>query len=521
MSCFLSTVEPKTYKEALKDEFWIAAMQDELLQFKRNNVWYLTPRPAGVNVIGTKWIFKNKSDASGVVVRNKARIVAQGYTQVEGIDFDETFAPVARLESVRMLLVIACLRKFKVFQMDVKTAVLNGIVKEEVYVEQPKGFEDPHFPGYVYRLNKALYGLKQAPRAWYDRLTSFLIQKNYKRGGADRTLFVLQHKEDLLIVQIYVDDIIFGSTSDAMVQGFVELMQTEFEMSMVGELTYFLGLQVKQKKHGMFISRTKYAQNLVKKFGILSARSFKTPMSTTEKLHIDKDGKDVDPTLYRSMIGSLLYLTASRPDICLASGICARFQGAPKESHLAAVKRIIRYVRSTSEYGIWFSKDQDARLIGYSDSDWASNADDRKSTTGGCFFNGSNLVSWYSKKQISISLSTVVAEYIAVGSCCGQMLWMKQMFKDYGFDNVELTVLCDNKNAIDISKNPVQHSRTKHIDIRHHFIRDLVERQEVVLKHVSTDDQIADIFTKSLDRERFEELRKLLGVCWFEQPQSQ
>jgi hypothetical protein len=341
--------------------------------------------------------------------------------------------------------------------MDVKSAFLNGIVKEEVYVEQPKGFEDPHQPDHVYRLNKALYGLKQAPRAWYERLTTYLLQKGYHRGGVDRTLFVLQHQGEFLIAQIYVDDIVFGSTSDTLVKEFVKLMQDEFEMSMVGEMTYFLGLQIKQEQDGLFINQTKYAQNLVKRFGLTSARAVRTPMPTTEKLTRDEDGKAVDQTLYRSMIGSLLYLTASRPDLCLSVGICARYQANPKESHLTAVKRIIRYVTGTTEYGIWFSKGKDSQVIGYSDSDWAGNADDRKSTTGGCFFIGSNLVSWYSKKQNSISLSTAEAEYIAAGSCCTQLLWMRQMLRDYGFGEVSLTVLCDNKSAIDILRNPVQH----------------------------------------------------------------
>lgn len=236
-------------------------------------------------------------------------------------------------------------------------------------------------------------------------------------------------------------------------------------------------------------------------------------MSVNLKLSKDDSGSSVDPSLYRSMIGSLLYLTASRPDISFSVGICARYQSNPKESHLAAVKRIIRFVNGTTNDGIWYSKDTNSSLAGYCDADWAGNADDRKSTTGGCFFLGNNLVSWHSKKQNSISLSTAEAEYIAAGSCCTQLLWMKQMLEDYGIDQDTLTVFCDNTSAINISKNPVQHSRTKHIDIRHHFIRDLVEDKIVSLEHVDTEKQLADIFTKALDFTRFETLRKALGVC--------
>ncbi|KAL5849177.1 hypothetical protein ACOSQ4_007190 [Xanthoceras sorbifolium] len=511
--CYTSQFEPKKVEEALQDEFWIGAMQEELNQFQRNDVWFLVPTPKSTNVIGTKWIFKNKSDENGNVVRNKARLVAQGYTQLEGVDFDETFAPVARLESIRLLLCVSCVCRFKLHQMDVKSAFLNGVLQEEVYVEQPKGFVDPHHPEHVYKLKKALYGLKQAPRAWYERLTHYLLENKYIRGSVDKTLFIKCENGELFIAQIYVDDIVFGSTNEKRVSDFVNVMTREFEMSMVGELTYFLGLQIKQMSDGIFISQAKYAKNLVKRFGLESAKHYNTPMSTSLKLSKDSNGKSVDQSLYRSMIGSLLYLTASRPDISLSVGLCARYQSNPKESHLTAVKRIIRYVNGTSDFGIWYSFDTNSNLVGFSDADWAGCSDDRKSTTGGCFYLGNNLVSWYSKKQNSISLSTAEAEYIAVGSGCTQLLWMKQMLEDYGLKQGTLTIYCDNTSAINISKNPVQHSRTKHIDIRHHFIRELVESKVVSLEHVSTENQLADLFTKPLDHARFQSLSKSIGVC--------
>ncbi|CAL9020228.1 unnamed protein product, partial [Prunus brigantina] len=381
--CYVSKEEPRNVKEALHHGEWFLAMQEELNQFVRNDVWYLVPRPINTNVIGTKWIFKNKTDEQGNVVRNKARLVAQGYTQMEGIDFDETFAPVARLESVRLLLAIACHLKFKLYQMDVKTAFLNGVLNEEVYVEQPKGFADPHHPNDVFRLKKALYGLKQAPRAWYERLSSHLLGNGYVRGSVDKTLFVKRFKKDVLIAQVYVDDIVVGSTSDLHVQDFIRVMTSEFEMSLVGELNYFLGLQIKQCHDGIFVSQSKYAKNLVSKFGLEGAKSARTPMSTSAKIHRDLHGKSVDQTLYRSMIGSLLYLTASRPDISFSVGVCARFQSDPKESHLFAVKRIIKYVSGTIEFGLWYTYDTSVNLIGYSDADWAGCSDDRKSTSGG------------------------------------------------------------------------------------------------------------------------------------------
>jgi hypothetical protein len=323
--CFTSQVEPKNVKDALTDPTWIQAMQEELNQFHRNDVWELVKRPPGENIIGTKWIYKNKVDENGVIVRNKARLVAQGYTQVEGIDFEETFAPVARLESIRLLLAVSCHLGFKLYQMDVKSAFLNGVINEQVYVAQPKRFEDQKHPDHVYKLKKALYGLKQAPRAWYDRLSSFLISVGYVRGSIDKTMFIKRENKDILVVQVYVDDLVFGATSQKLVDEFTLLMKKEFEMSMEGDLNYFLGLQINQTKTGLFISQSKYARDLVKKFDLDTANVAKTPMGTSKKISKDGDGKAVDLTYYRSMIGSLVYLTASRPDIAYSVGVCARY----------------------------------------------------------------------------------------------------------------------------------------------------------------------------------------------------
>jgi hypothetical protein len=397
--------------------------------------------------------------------------------------------------------------------MDVKSAFLNGVLQEEVYVEQPKGFQDPHHPHHVYKLKKSLYGLKQDPRAWYERLTTYLLAKGFTRGQADRTLFIRIQGTHKLIAQIYVDDIIFGTTLDSLVHEFSEEMKQEFKMSMIGELNYFLGLQVKQTAEGIFISQSKYAKDLVKQFGLDGKSRTRTPMSTSVKISSDLTGKSIDPSLYRGMIRSLLYLTASRPDIAFIVGVCARFQANLKESHLTTVKRIIRYVNDTLLYGIWYSRETNLVVVGYSDANWAGNADDRKSTSGGCFYVGNNLVAWMNKKQASISLSTVEAEYIAAGSCCTQLLWMKTLLGDYGFSQDTMIINCDNTSAINISKNPVQHSRIKHIDIRHHFLHDLVESEVVSISFILTENQLVDILTKPLDGSRFESLRKAIGVC--------
>jgi hypothetical protein len=367
---FVSSIEPFRVEEALQDPDWVLAMHEELNNFKRNEVWSPVPRPKQ-NVVGTKWVFCNKQDEHSVVPRNKARLVAKGYAQVTGLDFEETFAPVARLESIRILLAYAAHHSFRLFQMDVKSAFLNGPIKEEVYVEQPPGFEDDRYPDHVYKLSKALYELKQAPRAWYECLRDFLISNAFKVGKVDPTLFTKTCNGDLFVCQIYVNDIIFGSTNQKYCEEFSRVMMQKFVMSMMSELTYFLGFHVKQLKDGTFISQTKYTQDLLKRFGMKDAKPVKTPMRTDGHLDLNKGGKSVDQKTYQSMIGSLLYLYASRPDIMLSVCMCARFQSDPKECHLVAVKRILRYLVSTPCFGIWYPKGSTFDLIGYTNSDYA------------------------------------------------------------------------------------------------------------------------------------------------------
>ncbi|KAD2392703.1 hypothetical protein E3N88_39680 [Mikania micrantha] len=474
---FVSQQEPKNYHIALRDNGWVEAMQLELLQFKKQ-VWELVPLPQGKCAIGTKWVFRNKTDENGQIIKNKARLVVQGFSQEEGIDYDETFAPVARLEAIRLFLAYAALHKLKVFQMDVKSAFLYGKIKEEVYVCQPPGFEDNKHPDWVYKLDKALYGLKQAPRAWYDTLSTFLLQNTFTRGSIDKTLFIKKVGQHKLLVQIYVDDIIFASSDPKLCADFTELMTKNFEMSAMGELQFFLGLQIKQSPYGIFIHQSKYTKELLKKFDLQNCKNCSNPMSSTTQLDADLKGKSVDETLYRCMIGSLMYLTASRPDIMFATCVCARFQAAPKESHMIAVKRIFRYLQGTQSLGIWYSTGHSCKLVAFSDSDYAGCKLTRKSTSGGCQFLGNCLVSWQSKKQTSVATSTAEAEYIAAASCTSQILWLQTQLLDYGIKESKTPLLMDSASALCIVKNPVQHSRTKHIEIRHHFIRDCFEKAE-------------------------------------------
>jgi hypothetical protein len=360
--------------------------------------------------------------------------------------------------------------------MDVKSAFLNGPIKEDVYVEQPPGFEDSEYPNHVYKLLKVLYGLKQAPRAWYECLRDFLITNGFKVGKVDPTLFTKTVAKDLFVCQIYVDDIIFGSTNKSTCEEFSRIMIQKFEMSLMGELKYFIGFQIKQLQDGTFISQTKYIQDILKKFGMKDGKPIKTPIGTNGHLDLDTGGKSVDQKVYRSMIGSLLYLCASRPDIMLSVCMCARFWADPKEVHLRAVKRIMRYLVCTPKFGLWYPKGSTFDLIGYSDADWAGCKIDRKSTSETCQFLGRSLVSWASKKQNFVALSTAEAEYIAAHQYCAQLLWMRQTLRDYGYKLSKVPLLCDNESVIRMADNPVEHSRTKHIDIRYHFLRDHQQR---------------------------------------------
>ncbi|GJU42616.1 putative ribonuclease H-like domain-containing protein [Tanacetum coccineum] len=425
--------------------------------------------------IRTKWVYRNKKDERGVVVRNKARLVAQGYRQEEGIDYDEVFAPVARIEAIRIFLAFASYMGFIVYQMDVKSAFLYGIINEEVYVCQASGFVDPKFPNKVYKVVKALYGLHQAPRAWYATLSTFLLKSGYRRGTIDKTLFIKKDKNDIMLVQVYVDDIIFGSTKR---------------------------LQVKQKEDGIFISQDKYVAEILKKFDFVSVKTASTPIETQKSLTKDEEAADVDVHLYRSMIGSLMYLTASRPDIMFAVCACSRFQVTPKTSHLNAVKRIFRYLKGKPKLGLWYPRVSSFDLEAYSDSDYAGANLDRKSTTGGCQFLGRRLISWQCKKQTIVTTSTIEVECVAAANCCGQVLWIQNQMLDYGFNFMNTKIYIDNESTICIVKNPVFRSKTKHIEIRHHFIRDAYEKKLIQVLKIYTDNNVANLLTKAFDVSR-------------------
>ncbi|GJR99637.1 retrovirus-related pol polyprotein from transposon TNT 1-94 [Tanacetum coccineum] len=412
----------------MADSAWIEAMQEELHQFDRLDALELVDRPLCKNVINMKWLWKNKRDEENTVIRNKARLVAKGYDQKEVIDFEDSFAPVARLEVVQLFVAYVAHKSFP-----------------------------------------ALYGLKQAPRAWYDELSNFLVSKEFSKGSIDPTLFITKKGEDMLLVQIYVDDIIFCSTNPKLSKKFEKLMHRKFEISMMRELKFFLGIQIHQSPRGIFINQAKYAQEIRKKHGMTSCDSVGTPMAT-KPLDADLSGTPIDQTKYRSMVRAVMYLTTSRPNIIHATCYCARYQARLTEKHLMEVKQIFRYLKNTM--GLWYLKD-----------------------TG-----GDKLVSWSLKKQDCTSMSSAEAEYMSLSACCAQVLWLRTQLTDYGFHYDKIPMYCDSKAVIAISCNPVQHSHTKHIDVRYHFIKEQVEKGIVELFFVGTEYQLADLFTKAVPR---------------------
>ncbi|GKA41333.1 retrovirus-related pol polyprotein from transposon TNT 1-94 [Tanacetum coccineum] len=474
---FLTSVEPKNFKQAMTEPSWIDAMQEEIHEFERLQVWELVSCPDKVMLIKLKWIYKVKTDEFGGVLKNKARLVAQGFRQEEGIDFEESFAPVARIEAIRIFVANAANKNMTIFQMDVKTDFLNGELKEEVYVSQPEGFVDQEYPSHVYKLKKALYGLKQAPHAWYDMLSSFLISQHFSKGAVDPTLFTRKAGNDLLLVQIYVDDIIFASTNTALCNEFANQMTTKFKMSMMGQMSFFLGLQISQNADpaGCRDSRRSTSGSTQLLCDTLVSWSSKKQKSTAISEH-QSDTKvltmmmEILPEPISNKLCGSDPIDTPMVDKSKLDEDLHRKQVDPINYRGMIVKQIFQYLKGTIDMGLLYSKDSCITLARYADADHAGCQDTRRSTSVSAQFLGDKLVSWSSNKQKSIAISSTEAEYIALLG-------------------VSAIALC--------CKN-VQHSRSKHIDVRYYFIKEQVENGVVELYFVRTEYQLADIFTKAL-----------------------
>jgi hypothetical protein len=499
-------------KRLAEKKEWKDAMVEEYQSIVKNDVWDVVPRPKEKTVVSSKWIYKTKHSADGSIEKYKARFVARGFSQKEGIDYEETFAPVARYTSIRAILAIAAVMKWKVHQMDVKTTFLNGVIEEEVYVEQPQGFETHDSQTHVCRLKKALYGLKQAPRAWYGRIDSFLMSLGFTKSKADSNLYFKVVDGGPVILLLYVDDL-FLTGDEKLITESKRKLAAEFEMKDLGMMHYFLGLEVWQRPSEIFLNQGKYVVEILKRFRMMDCKAMPTPMVTNLKLLSDTSSETVDATMYRQMIGSLMYLTNTRPDICFAVNTLSQYMVEPRSVHLIATKHVMRYLKGTIDYGLRYASDREISLQGFTDSDWAGSVADQKSTSGCCFSMGSTMISWFSRKQTSVALSTTEAEYIAACSASNEAVWLRKLLAGLFDLELEATCIwCDNQSCVKLTENPVFHDKSKHIEIRYHYIRDMVQRGAVKLQYVATDEQIADVLTKPLSRVKFVYFRDKLGV---------
>jgi hypothetical protein len=437
--------------------------------------------------------------------------VARGFSQKEGIDYEETFATVARYTSIRTIIALTTKMKWKLHQMDVKTTFLNGVI-EEVYIEQSQGFEVDDRKTHVCSLKKALYGLKQAPKAWYGRIDSFLTSLGFTKSKADPNLYFKVMNDEPVILLLYVDDL-FLTGEEKLITDCKKKLASEFEMKDLGPMHYFLGLEVCQRPKKIFLNQGEYAIEILKRFDMLECEAMNTPMETNLKLMVDTSSELVDATLYKQIIGSLMYLTNTRPNICFAVNILSQYLLEPRRVDLVATKHVMRYLKGTLDYGLYYTGDHDLRLYGYTDSDWAGSASDRKNTSGCCFSLGSTMTSWKSRKQSNIALSTTKVEYIAACSASCEAIWLQKLLTGLFDLEMEATViLCDNQSYIKMMENPVFHDKSKHIEIQYHYIRDMVQRGAVKLQYVGTNEQVADLLTKPLSPVKFECFQDKIGV---------
>ncbi|KAK6780427.1 hypothetical protein RDI58_022611 [Solanum bulbocastanum] len=482
---------PRNPIDALRDPNWKMAMDDEFDALIKNKTWELVPRPPNVNVIRSMWIFTHKVKANGDFERHKARLVGDGKTQQVGIDCGETFSPVVKPATIRTVLSLSLSKAWSIHQLDVKNAFLHGQLQEIVYMHQPVGYRDRTYPDYVCLLRKSLYGLKQAPRAWYKRFADYMLSLGFTNSRMDNSLFIYRHGSDMAYLLLYVDDIILTASSDALRCSIMARLNSEFAMKDLGPLNYFLGIAVTRHKGGLFLSQRKYAEEIIDRAGMSSCKPSQTPVDTKPKVGAITSAHFDDPTLYRSLAGALQYLTFTRPDISYAVQQVCLHMHDPRVDHMSALKRIIRYVQGTLDFGLHLYPSSISSLVAYTDADWGGCPDTRRSTSGYCVFLGDNLISWSSKRQPTLSKSSAEAEYRGVANVVSESCWIRNLLLELHCPIKKATlVYCDNVSAIYLSGNPVQHQRTKHIEMDIHFVREKVARGEVRVLHVPSRYQI-------------------------------
>ena len=503
--------EPSSYQEAMRApeaEKWRFAMEEEMASLRANGTWDLVSLPPGVKPIPCKWVYKLKRDADGNVERYKARLVVKGFMQREGIDYNEVFAPVSKHTSLRTLLSIVAEQNLEVEHLDVKTAFLNGELEEDIYMTQPQGYEEGG-PGLVCHLRKTLYGLRQAPRAWHARLKQELEAAGYQASEADPGLFVLHNKTHTVYVLVYVDDILIAGPARANLTPIKTSLQQAFDVRDLGDVGWFLGMKIERDRTAgtLKISQSSMTQDLVTKFSLNEAKPKTTPLSASLKLS-KSDGELLqgqDKHNYSELVGSLLYLSVcTRPDIAQAVGALSRFMACPTTVHWQAAKGVLRYLAGTTDMGITFTSAASGELQGYCDADYAGDIDTRRSTTGYVFVLNGGAISWSSRLQHTVAVSTAEAEYMAAAHAVKEALWLRKLLADLGkADGRAVQLWCNNQAALKLLKHPISSNRSKHIDVIYHFARERVARNEVVFSYCPTDRMIADCLTKAVPEQQF------------------
>lgn len=523
-ACVAQELDPDTVEEALASEDapkWQEALDEEFKSLQKNKTWSLMALPAGSHAIGCKWVLKKKYNADGSIARHKARLVAKGFSQTHGIDYNETFAPVAKFTSIRTLLAIAAHEDMEVHQMDVKTAFLNGDIQEDIYMVQPEGFAEPGKERLVCQLKKALYGLKQAPRAWYERINNFLLGVGFNRLDSDYSVYVLRQGDAKTMIAIHVDDLIMISSSVEQLQSVKGMLCQEFEMTDMGPIAYCLGIQIKRdrKNRSISLSQSKYVEDVLKRYGMEQCYPIGTPQDASVTLsksgasQTEEEVEYMQKVPYQQAVGSLMYaMVGTRPDLAVAVGDVCQFMSNPGVAHWNAVNRIFRYLKGTIDTSLTYCGGS-LKLMGYSDANWGGDKDTRRSTTGYMFKLGGGAVSWNSKRQPTVALSTTEAEYMALTQCTKEAVWLKRLLCDLHYHQVgPIEILEDNQGCMALAKNPVSHARTKHIDIQHHFIREKVQSGEVELRYCRSAQMPADLLTKALTKEAHFKFMDMMGL---------
>jgi hypothetical protein len=512
-----------SFPEAIGDPEWLAAMQDEMHSITKNGTWDLVPLPPGITPITAKWVFKLKQGLPGQQEQKKARLVARGFEQKAGIDYSETFAPVIKWSTTRAITSLAASQNWKIHHLDVKTAFLNGELKE-VYMYQPTGFQAKGKETLVCKLKKSLYGLKQSPRAWYERIDSELRQQGLLRSHSDYSLYFSNNQGKLLILILY--DLFITGNDLERIETLKQHLQEQFEMTDLGQVRKYLGVRFQKCKEDIFLNQSEYATHMLQEFGMANSKGSSTPLPEALKLTSDMEAPPVDATLYCQMVGKLIYLTHTRPDLAFSVSIVSRYMSVPQQPHLDAVRHIFRYINNTKQYGILYPRSNTSTITGFIDADWGADIETRRSTGGYLFMMGLGPITWQSKRQDPVSRSSTESEYRALSDGAQEAVWIKRLFSELGNDTQaikmqahdqrmleelhrggSLQILCDNQGSIRLAKNPIYHARTKHIEIHHHFIRERVLEGEISLDYIPTDQQPADILTKSLGKHKFEQHR--------------